>query len=81
MFQKTTAQAKIAALKTRERVVQGGTSSSKTFSVLPLLITYAANNPGAEISVVAESMPHLRRGAMRDFLKIMNETGNFNPEN
>ena len=80
MFQKTTAQAKIAALRKRIRVVQGGTSSSKTFSILPLLITYAANNPGAEISVVSESIPHLRRGAIRDFIKIMEWTGNFNPE-
>jgi phage terminase large subunit len=29
---------------------------------------------------VAESIPHLRRGAIRDFIKIMEWTGNFNPE-
>ena len=60
--------------------MQGGTSSSKTFSILPLLITYAIARPNSEISVVAETIPHLRRGAMRDFLKIMEWTGNFNPE-
>lgn len=76
MFQRTTAQYKIARLKTRERVVQGGTSSSKTFSILPILITYARDNPGSEISVVAESIPHLRRGAIRDFLKIQQSIGN-----
>ena len=76
MFQKTTAQDKIAALKSRYRVVQGGTSSSKTFSILPLLIAYAVQTPKAEISVVSESIPHLRRGAIRDFLKIMASIGN-----
>jgi phage terminase large subunit len=30
-----------------------------------------------EISVVAESIPHLRRGALRDFLKIMKWTNRF----
>jgi phage terminase large subunit len=77
MFQKTTAQAKIATLRKRVRIVQGGTSSSKTYSILPLLWTYAANTPRAEISVVSESIPHLRRGAMRDFIKILQETGNY----
>jgi phage terminase large subunit len=81
MFQRTTAQAKIAALRNRVRVVQGGTSSSKTFSILPILITYAAARPNSEISVVAETIPHLRRGAMRDFIKIMEWTGNYNPDN
>ncbi len=76
MFQATTAQAKIGALRTRERVVQGGTSSSKTFSIIPILIMYAANNPLSEISIVSESIPHLRRGAIRDFLKIQDEIGN-----
>ena len=77
MFIKTTAQTKIARLNKRVRVVQGGTSSSKTYSILPLLIDYAVKNPLAEISIVSESIPHLRRGAMKDFIKIMIETGNF----
>lgn len=80
MFQKTTAQAKISKLKKRVRVVRGGTSASKTFSVLPFLIDYAIKNPKQEISVVAETIPHLRRGAMRDFLKIMDLIGMYRDE-
>lgn len=76
MFQTTTAQTKIAKLRDRTRVVQGGTSSSKTFSIIPLLIMYAINNKGTEISIVSESIPHLRRGAIRDFVKIMESIGN-----
>jgi len=78
MLIKTTAQSKIARLKKRIRVVRGGTSASKTFSIIPFLIDYCAKTPNSEISIVAETVPHLRRGAIRDFLKILYWTGNFN---
>jgi phage terminase large subunit len=81
MLVQTTAQSKISKLKKRIRIVQGGTSSSKTFTILPFLIQYAIQTPKSEISVVAESIPHLRRGAIKDFLKIMDWTNNFNPNN
>ena len=42
-----------------------------------MLIDYAIKTPLSEISIVAESVPHLRRGAMKDFIKIMIATGNF----
>ena len=81
MLIKTTAQTKIAKLKKRLRIVQGGTSSSKTFTILPFLIQYAIQKPKSEISVVSESIPHLKRGALKDFLKIMDWTGNLNHNN
>ena len=71
MFQRTTAINKILALKKRIKIVQGGTSAGKTYGILPILIDRAAKTPNTEISVVSESIPHLRRGALRDFLKIM----------
>ena len=77
MFQETTAQSKIATLRKRVRIVQGGTSSSKTFSIIPFLITYAIDNPFSEISIVSESIPHLKRGALKDFQKIMLMTDNY----
>lgn len=80
MLQTTTAQTKIARMRKRVRIVRGGTSSSKTFSIIPMLITYAVKTPRCEISVVAESIPHLRRGAIRDFLKIMEMVGMFIPD-
>ena len=81
MLIETTAQKKIIVLSKRIRIVQGGTSSSKTFSIIPLLIDHAINNELSEISIVSESMPHLKRGALRDFKKIMEWTDNFFPEN
>ena len=80
MLLSTTAQKKIAKLRRRIRIVQGGTSSSKTFSILPLLINYATTHPNSEISVVSESVPHLKRGVIRDFKKIMQWTGNWKEE-
>ena len=77
MFRKTTAIKKILNLKKRIKIIQGGTSAGKTFGILPVLIDKAARNEGIEISVVAETIPHLRRGALKDFLKIMKWTGRF----
>ena len=56
-------------------VNQGGTSSSKTYSILQLLILIAARRKGLHISVVSESLPHLKRGAMRDFINILTAEG------
>lgn len=75
MLKKTTAQYKISRLRKRIRIVQGGTSSSKTFTIVPLLCQYAMDNPMSEISIVAESIPHLKRGVIKDFIKVMVWTG------
>ena len=77
MLKRTTAINKILALKKRIKIIQGGTSAGKTFGILPILIDKAAKQGGLEISVVAESIPHLRRGALRDFLKVMKWTNRF----
>lgn len=74
MFQLTTAIRKIRTLTKFVKGVQGGTSAGKTYAILPILIHIAASNPLTEISVVAESIPHLKRGAMKDFKKILAET-------
>lgn len=76
-FTVTTAIKKILKLKKFVRGVQGGTSAGKTFGILPILIDIAAKVPMSEISVVAESIPHLKRGAMKDFKKIMAETNRW----
>ena len=71
MLIRTTAISKIAKLDKRIKIIQGGTSAGKTFGVLPLLIDIATKHENIEISIVAESIPHLRRGALKDFVKIM----------
>ena len=61
----------------RKKVVQGGTSASKTFSILLALIDQCIKTPMLETSVVSESVPHLRRGAIKDFLKLLIMSGRF----
>jgi phage terminase large subunit len=77
MLKRTTAINKILALKKRIKIIQGGTSAGKTFGILPILIDKATKQSGLEISIIAESIPHLRRGALRDFLKIMKWTNRY----
>lgn len=76
----TTATRKIAALNKRIRGVAGGTSASKTISILMWLIDYAQCHNNELISVVSESFPHLKRGAIRDFLMIMEEHQYYNDD-
>jgi len=73
----TTAIQKIRKIKTRKKIIQGGSSSGKTYAILTILIDYCSRNPRTSVSVVSESMPHLRRGAIRDFLNIMKNTGRY----
>lgn len=83
MFVYTTAIKKLRKLNKRVKIVQGGTSAGKTFGIIPILIDKAIKQPSLEISIVSESVPHLRRGALKDFEKIMRSTnrwieGSFN---
>jgi phage terminase large subunit len=51
---------------------QGGTSSSKTYSILQLLFLIAyLNKKSRIISVVSFALPHLKLGAIRDFNNIL----------
>jgi len=54
---------------------QGGTGSGKTFSIMQYLLTYAYKHNGSIISVVSETFPHLKRGAMRDLKTIIDLQG------
>jgi phage terminase large subunit len=74
MYSQTTATNRIIALNKKIRAVCGGTSASKTVSILLYLIARCQTDTTKTLtSVVAESIPHLKRGAMRDFKNIMQE--------
>jgi len=77
----TTALRKIRKMKSRIKIIQGGTSASKTFSILATLIDKAIKQPNLEISIVSETIPHLRRGCLKDFLSIMKNTNRYIPNN
>jgi phage terminase large subunit len=78
-FHHTTAIKRIRRMTARKKVIQGGTSAGKTYAILAVLIHIAAKAK-TEISVVSESIPHLRRGAMKDFGKVMQWTNRWRDE-
>ena len=76
-FKETTALKKIVSLKKRLKIIQGGTSAGKTVAILLILIDRLQSQEGKVSSVVSETIPHLKRGAIRDFLNIMESHGYF----
>lgn len=53
-------------------VNQGGSRSSKTYSIVQMLIYLCLVSDRIQISVVRKSFPSLRGSVMRDFIEIMN---------
>jgi phage terminase large subunit len=83
-YKTTTAVRKIAALKKRVKIIQGGSSAGKTIAIMLLLIARAQAHPPAQkvtISVVSENLPHLKRGVIRNFLDIMQEHKYYKEDN
>lgn len=66
----------------RYRVIanQGSTRSGKTYSIDQLLALLIAHNEVKSISIVSPSLPHLKRGARRDFLQILEDAGIYSDE-
>ncbi len=81
-FQDTTATRKIFSLKKRIRAVAGGTSASKTISILVWIIDYCQTPQQRHklVSVVSESHPHLEKGAILDFQNIMKDRNYWNED-
>lgn len=75
-YKYTNAIHRIRALKSRKKIIQGGTSAGKTIAILSVLISIAARKK-TDISVVSETIPHLRRGCIKDFHKIMEATNRW----
>lgn len=76
----TQATKKLLKLKKRIKGIAGGTSAGKTISIIQILIDKAQRDTVSTLtSITSESMPHLKRGAIRDFLNIMEEHNYFNP--
>ncbi|NDV80160.1 PBSX family phage terminase large subunit [Dysgonomonas sp. 511] len=63
-------------------VNKGSTRSSKTYSILQLLLVVAEMSPTPlTISVVSESLPHLKKGCIRDFKNILQRIDKWQPRN
>lgn len=54
---------------------EGGSRSSKSYSIIQLLCGIAKKEKGKRISFVSHSLPHIKRGVYRDFRLIMEQIG------
>ena len=71
----------LEAYNRKQRVIvnKGSTRSSKTWSILQLLYVIARFSERTRlISVVSESMPHLKKGCMRDFENMLRNENCWN---
>lgn len=83
IFKPTSATDRVFQLDKRIRAVAGGTSASKTISILVWLIDWLQNPKRRNklATVVSESYPHLEKGSMTDFENIMKDRGYWNDAN
>ena len=65
---------------TRTVVNQGGSRSSKTWSIAQLFLLALLKEKNIVLSVVRKTLPALRATAMRDFMDIMKEAGIYREE-
>lgn len=80
-FAITTSTIKVSKLNKRIRAIQGGTSAGKTIAVLQVLIDLAQRDKvPTTTSIVSESFPHLKRGAIKDFLSILEQHNYYKEE-
>lgn len=78
LFVQTTATTKVMKTSKRIRLLAGGMRASKTVSILLYLMAMAQTDKVPTLtSVVSESFPHLSKGAMRDFLNILEVQGYY----
>jgi len=52
---------------------QGGSRSSKTYSLCQLLIVWCLANPNKVVSIVRKTFPALRATVMRDFFEVLKD--------
>ncbi len=76
-FVYTKSLSKIRKLKKRIKVIQGSSSAGKTIAILAILIDKALKTPNLSISIVSETIPHLKRGVIRDMINILKITKRF----
>lgn len=78
-IQQTKALRKIAGLKKRIWVIQGGQGAGKTFAILTLIINHAAANVDREIIIASAELSKMKLTVVKDFIKILKAFGIYRP--
>jgi phage terminase large subunit len=70
------------ALEGPERFIvnEGGSRSSKTYSLCQLVIVYCLQNKGKVVSIIRKTFPALRATVLRDFTEILKDLGIYSLE-
>jgi len=78
----TTAQKLFTAINKGYPIIvsEGGSSSGKTFGCMQILLSIAFTQPNQRITIVSHSLPHLKRGCIRDFKIILDSWKCWNDE-
>ena len=71
-----------AALEGPHRFIinEGGSRSSKTYSLCQLMVIYCLQNSGKVVSIIRKTFPALRATVLRDFIEILKEMGIYSLE-
>lgn len=73
-YSDTTTYQKIEAMDARINICQGGSSSGKTIAILMILLDLSFEVMNKTITVMTDTLPALRRGAMKDWRDILRGT-------
>ena len=73
-YSDTTTYEKIEAMNARINICQGGSSSGKTIAILMILLDLSFEVKNETITVMTDTFPALRRGAMKDWKDILRGT-------
>ena len=70
------------ALESGKRFIinEGGSRSSKTYSLCQLIILHAIQNPKVTISVVRKTFPSLRATVYRDFVEVLQSMNQYSKQ-
>lgn len=79
-FEVTTSLKKMLAMKARKKVIQGATSSGKTYGIIPILYDKCLATPRLKVTVVAETLPAVKEGCVDIFKSFMMDEGRWNDE-
>ncbi len=60
---------------------EGGSRSSKTYSLCQMVIVYCLQNPNKVVSIVRKTFPALRATVMRDFFEILKDLDIYEKSN
>lgn len=72
----TTAFCKIARMKGQAKIIQGSQGAGKTYSILLRWVLMASKSSETQLcSIVTDTFPNLRTGAINDFANICNREG------